>query len=72
MSLLTQSKPVLTYFDLYGKAEAVRMALVHSKTDFEDNRVSGESWATFKASGKVRRRRRAAAAAAAEQWPQCD
>jgi glutathione S-transferase len=28
------------------------MALVHSKTDFDDNRVSGESWAAFKTSGK--------------------
>ena len=53
MSILTTSKPTLTYFDLYGKGEVCRMALVHSKTDFEDNRVShGESWAAFKASGK--------------------
>lgn len=28
------------------------MALAHSKTLFEDNRVSGESWVAFKASGK--------------------
>jgi len=52
MSIFATSKPILTYFDLYGRAEACRMALVHSKTDFEDNRVTGESWAAFKASGK--------------------
>ena len=32
--------------------EAIRMCLVHSGTDFEDNRVTGDSWAKFKASGK--------------------
>ena len=52
MSALTTSKPILTYFDLYGRGEVIRLALVHSKTEFEDNRVSGESWAAFKASGK--------------------
>ena len=52
MSIFDKSKPTLTYFDLYGRGEAIRMALVHSKTDFEDNRVSGESFAAFKASGK--------------------
>ena len=52
MSIFTDNKPTLTYFDLYGKGEAIRMALVHSKTDFVDSRVSGESWAAFKASGK--------------------
>ena len=48
------SKPILTYFDLYARGEAIRMALVHSKTDFVDNRLAmgGESWAAFKASGK--------------------
>ena len=52
MSIFATSKPVLTYFDLYGKGEAIRMALVHSKTPFEDNRVSGPAWAAFKASAK--------------------
>ena len=52
MSILAKSKPTLTYFDLYGRGEAIRMALVHSKTDFDDNRVSGESFVAFKASGK--------------------
>lgn len=52
MSIFTDNKPTLTYFDLYGKGEAIRMALVHSKTAFEDSRVTGESWAAFKASEK--------------------
>jgi len=51
-SIFATTKPVLTYFDLYGRGEAIRMALVHSNTEFEDNRVSGDSWAAFKASGK--------------------
>ncbi len=38
------TKLVLTYFDLYGKGEACRMALTYGKLDWEDNRVSGESW----------------------------
>jgi len=46
------SKPILTYFDLYGKGEACRMALAHGKIEFEDNRVSGPAWAAFKASEK--------------------
>ena len=52
MSLLTKSKPIFTYFDLYGRGEAIRMALVHSKTAFDDNRVTGDAWAAFKTSGK--------------------
>ena len=52
MSVFATSKPVFTYFDLYGRGEACRMALVHSKTAFEDNRVGGETWVAFKASGK--------------------
>lgn len=51
-NIFDSTKPVFTYFDLYGRGEAIRMALVHSKTNFEDNRVGGESWAAFKASGK--------------------
>lgn len=51
-NVFASAKPILTYFDLYGRGEAVRMALAHSKTEFEDNRVTGESWVAFKASGK--------------------
>jgi len=39
----------LTYFDLYGRGEACRMALAHGKCDWEDNRVGGETWQAFKA-----------------------
>lgn len=46
------SKPILTYFDLYGKGEACRMALAHGKIDFEDNRITGAAWAAFKVSEK--------------------
>ena len=52
MALFASSKPILTYFDLYGKGEAIRMALTHGKIDFEDSRVTGESWKAFKTSGK--------------------
>jgi glutathione S-transferase len=53
MSIFTTSdKPTFTYFDLYGRGEAVRMCLVHSKTEFNDSRVSGQTWTDFKASGK--------------------
>ena len=44
MSVLTASKPIFTYFDLYGRGEAVRMALTHSKTDFEVGAAS--TWDT--------------------------
>merc|ERR1711865_28692 len=47
-----QGEITLTYFDLYGKAEAIRMLLTHSKTPFTDNRVTGDAWAAFKVSGK--------------------
>jgi len=52
MSEAATTKWTLTYFDLYGRAEACRMALSHGKVDFVDNRVSGESWMAFKNSGK--------------------
>jgi len=54
MSVLTTSTPVLTYFDLYGRGEAIRLTLTHSNTEFEDNRVTGDAWAAFKASDKCR------------------
>jgi hypothetical protein len=44
--------PKLFYFDLYGKAEDLRQAMVLSKVDFEDVRVTGDSWKELKASGK--------------------
>eukprot|EP00593_Proboscia_inermis_P005715 CAMPEP_0171322280 /NCGR_PEP_ID=MMETSP0816-20121228/114861_1 /TAXON_ID=420281 /ORGANISM="Proboscia inermis, Strain CCAP1064/1" /LENGTH=225 /DNA_ID=CAMNT_0011820717 /DNA_START=80 /DNA_END=757 /DNA_ORIENTATION=- len=50
--MTSQEKMILTYFDLYGRGEACRMALAHGKCDWEDNRVSGEGWKEFKSSGK--------------------
>ena len=50
-----EGKPLtLSYFELYGKAEAIRMLLVYSKTPFTDNRfeIHGEAFQTFKASSK--------------------
>merc|ERR1712157_521065 len=47
-----RNKWILTYFDLYGRGEACRMALEHGKVNWEDNAVTGESWQAFKASGK--------------------
>ena len=44
--------PKLSYFDLYGRAEASRQAFTLAGVAFEDSRVSGESWAAFKASDK--------------------
>merc|ERR1740139_1808040 len=41
----------LTYFNLYGKVEAIRMLLHHSKTEYENCHVSGESFQALKQSG---------------------
>ena len=38
-----------SYFNLMARGEGIRMALVHSKTDFEDNRVEFADWPTLKA-----------------------
>ena len=39
----------LTYFDIAGAAEKVRLALVVSGTEFEDNRIQREAWARTEA-----------------------
>jgi len=44
--------PKLSYFDLYGRAEATRQAFTIAGAEFEDNRIGGEKWAELKASGK--------------------
>ena len=41
----------LTYFPLYGKCEAIRMLLHHSKTEYENCHVTGESFQALKQSG---------------------
>ena len=34
----------LHYFDLYGRAESIRMLLNHAKVEFEDVLLARESW----------------------------
>merc|ERR1711957_469965 len=39
----------LTYFGLYGRAEAARMALAHAKVEFTDVRLTFPEWGPIKA-----------------------
>ena len=41
----------LHYFDIYGRAEAIRFLLTHAKVEFEDVLVSREQLVEYKASG---------------------
>ena len=43
----------LYYFDMYGRGEPVRMALWKAGVEFEDVRVTGDSWKRLKNSGKL-------------------
>eukprot|EP00351_Strombidinopsis_sp_SopsisLIS2011_P003679 CAMPEP_0116876892 /NCGR_PEP_ID=MMETSP0463-20121206/8750_1 /TAXON_ID=181622 /ORGANISM="Strombidinopsis sp, Strain SopsisLIS2011" /LENGTH=202 /DNA_ID=CAMNT_0004523783 /DNA_START=28 /DNA_END=636 /DNA_ORIENTATION=- len=43
----------LYYFDLYGRAEAIRMILTHAKVEFEDVRLNKEQFGEMVASGKL-------------------
>lgn len=48
-----QGKLTLHYFQLYGRAEPVRMALYKAGVEFTDNRVAGDDWKALKESGKL-------------------
>ena len=45
--------PKLYYFDIYGVAESIRMALWHAKHPYEDIRLSGEEQKKMKEEGKL-------------------
>ena len=50
---MSTPKIKLSYFDIEGAAEKVRLALVLSKTDFEDDRVGFADWPTVKTTTPV-------------------
>ena len=43
----------LTYFELYGRAEPIRMLLHHSKTEYENKIITAEEFGAMKASGEL-------------------
>ena len=43
----------LYYFDVYARAEPLRMALSYAKVDYEDIRVTREQFAKMKEEGKL-------------------
>ena len=45
--------PTLIYFDLYGRAEPMRMLLTHAQVQFEDKRISQEEFVQMKESGAL-------------------
>ena len=47
------AKPKIYYFDLFGRAEPIRMCLWKAGIEFEDIRVTGDSWTELKSSGKL-------------------
>lgn len=48
-----QQKLRLHYFDLYGRAEVLRLAFWYAKMEYEDIRFSNEEFDELKASGKL-------------------
>ena len=43
----------LYYFDLYARAEPIRMALAKAGVAYEDLRTTGNAWKELKESGKL-------------------
>ena len=41
----------LTYFDIYGRGETIRLLLTHAKVEFEDNLISREQLPELKSTG---------------------
>ena len=41
------------YFELYARAEPIRMILAKAGVEFENVRLSGQAWVDFKSSGKL-------------------
>ena len=48
---LIMSTPVLHYFDLFARAEVLRLLFIHSKTAFTDHRIAFNEWPALKSSG---------------------
>ena len=46
--------PKLVYFELHGRAEAIRLLCHHAKVEFEDVRFSFEEWGAKKGSGEFK------------------
>ena len=42
------SEMKVIYFDVYGRAEPLRMLLNHAKVEFEDVRINRPDWPQFK------------------------
>ncbi len=43
----------ITYFNIHGKAELIRMLLKHAKVQFIDDRIGKDTFTSMKASGAL-------------------